>query len=270
MVSRFVYGTRPNVPDYMTRGGRTNRLVTDHLGSVRLVVNAGTGEVAQRIDYDAFGRVTLDTSPGFQPFGFAGGMTDTHTALVRFGARDYDPSQGRWTSKDPIGLAGQSANLYGYVRNDPVNLVDPSGLLFWDALDVGFFLWSLSDFINCPGWGTGAGLAMDAAGLLPIIPAVGALRRLDDAGRVSSDYIDITRKGSVPNRATDVPRGEFEDNLLQNGWDRSVSKDGKVTIFEKDGARYTVRDTSRSTGGPSVEYFKPGSSSADLKIRLPR
>jgi len=42
--------------------------------------------------------------------------------LVRFGARDYDPSVGRWTSKDPILFDGGQANLYVYVNNDPVNL----------------------------------------------------------------------------------------------------------------------------------------------------
>ena len=49
------------------------------------------------------------------------------TQLVRFGARDYDPETGRWTSKDPIGFAGGDTNLYGYVLNDPVNFVDPQG-----------------------------------------------------------------------------------------------------------------------------------------------
>ena len=46
LVSRFVYGSRGNVPDYLVRGGAVYRLVTDHLGSVRLVVNAATGAVA--------------------------------------------------------------------------------------------------------------------------------------------------------------------------------------------------------------------------------
>jgi uncharacterized protein RhaS with RHS repeats len=46
---------------------------------------------------------------------------------VRFGARDYDPEIGRWTAKDPILFDGGDTNLYGYVVNDPVNLVDPSG-----------------------------------------------------------------------------------------------------------------------------------------------
>src|SRR5690606_23953814 len=57
VVSRFVYGSRPHVPDYMVKGGVTYRFVTDHLGGVRLVVNVSTGAVAQRIDYDAYGRV---------------------------------------------------------------------------------------------------------------------------------------------------------------------------------------------------------------------
>ncbi len=41
----------------------------------------------------------------------------------------YDPSIGRWTSKDPILFNGGDTNLYGYALNDPVNFVDPSGLL---------------------------------------------------------------------------------------------------------------------------------------------
>ena len=128
VVSRFIYGTRINVPDYMVRAGTTYRLLTDHLGSVRLIVDTAAGDVAQRLDYDEFGQITLDTNPGFQPFGFAGGLYDQHTKLTRFGARDYDAFSGRWTKKDPIRFAGADPNLYGYVFYDPVNAIDPSGL----------------------------------------------------------------------------------------------------------------------------------------------
>lgn len=128
LVSRFVYATRINVPDYMVKNGVTYRLLLDHLGSPRLVVNTATGQVAQRMDYDAFGRVLTDTNPGFQPFGFAGGLYDTDTGLVRFGARDYDAEIGRWTAKDPIGFSNQTSNLYNYGDDDPINLVDPWGL----------------------------------------------------------------------------------------------------------------------------------------------
>jgi hypothetical protein len=49
------------------------------------------------------------------------------TNLVRFGVRDYDGAIGRWLSKDPISFAGGDSNLYGYIEQDPINLVDPSG-----------------------------------------------------------------------------------------------------------------------------------------------
>ncbi len=61
------------------------------------------------------------------PFGFAGGLFDAGTGLVRFGARDYDPVVGRWTAKDPIRWGGQQVNFYLYAGNDPVNWIDPTG-----------------------------------------------------------------------------------------------------------------------------------------------
>jgi len=133
VVSRFIYATWDNVPDYMVQGGVTYRLLTDHLGSVRLVVNAATGAVAQRLDYDAFGRVLTDTNPGFQPFGFAGGLYDPATRLVRFGARDYDAETGTWLARDPLLFEAGQTNLYSYVDNDPVNGRDPRGQDAWDA-----------------------------------------------------------------------------------------------------------------------------------------
>jgi RHS repeat-associated protein len=130
IVARFVYGTLEQAPDFMERGGNTYRFVTDHLGSIRLVVNVDTGAVAQRLDYGPWGVVTQDSNPGFQPFGYAGGLYDPDTGLVRFGVRDYDGRAGRWTTKDPIGFAGGDTNVYGYVAGDPINLVDPTGLAF--------------------------------------------------------------------------------------------------------------------------------------------
>jgi RHS repeat-associated protein len=129
LVSRFVYGAGAYVPDYMIRAGVTYRIITDHLGSVRLVVNVGAGTVVQRIDYDEFGRVLANTNPDFQPFGYAGGLYDSQTGLVRFGARDYDAASGRWTAKDPILFKGGDPNLYAYVGNDPINFADPQGKL---------------------------------------------------------------------------------------------------------------------------------------------
>jgi RHS repeat-associated protein len=121
----------------MENGGITYRIVKDHQGSPRLVIIADTGAVAQQIDYDEFGNVVTDTNPGFQPFGFAGGLYDRHTGLIRFGARDYNAEVGRWTAKDPIRFAGGQANLYGYLLNDPINWIDPSGLWGFGAIATG-------------------------------------------------------------------------------------------------------------------------------------
>ncbi len=126
VVSRFVYATHANVPDYLVKGGVTYRIVTDYLGSPRLVVNTADGSVVQRMDYDEWGNVVGDTNPGFQPFGFAGGLYDRDTGLVRFGARDYDSSIGRWSSKDVVLFDG-GLNTFGYAIMDPVNGKDISG-----------------------------------------------------------------------------------------------------------------------------------------------
>jgi RHS repeat-associated protein len=119
----------------MIRDAVTYRIVSDHLGSPKLVINTANGAVIQRLDYDEFGRVLNDTNPGFQPFGFAGGLYDPETGLVRFGARDYSAETGRWLSKDPIKFQGDGLNFYGYSLNDPINLHDINGL--WAHVAVG-------------------------------------------------------------------------------------------------------------------------------------
>jgi RHS repeat-associated protein len=109
------------------KGANTYEIVADHLGTARLVIDRATGSVVQRLDVDEFGQVMSDSNPGFQTFGFAGGIYDVDTGLVRFGARDYDPVVGRWTAKDPIRFGGRQANLFTYAGNDPINNLDTTG-----------------------------------------------------------------------------------------------------------------------------------------------
>jgi len=128
LVSRFVYGSKSNVPEYMVRGGVTYRVLSDHLGSPRALVNVASGAVAWRADFDAWGNRTLIAGAAdFLPFGFAGGMLDADTGLTRFGARDYDPVVGRWTARDPIRFVAFETSAYQFVHADPVNLIDRAG-----------------------------------------------------------------------------------------------------------------------------------------------
>ena len=113
----------------MVKAGHTYRLLTDHLGSVGYVVNIDTGEVSQALEYDEWGKLLRDSNPGYQPFGYAGGLYDPDTGLVRFGMRDYDPREGRWLTKDPIGLQG-GYNVYSYVEGNPISRIDPLGLQY--------------------------------------------------------------------------------------------------------------------------------------------
>jgi len=170
VTARFVYADKPNVPAYMIKGGDTYRIISDHLGSPRLVVDVDTGDVAQRLEYDVWGNITEDTNPGFQPFGFAGGIYDQHTQLIRFGVRDYDPETGRWTAKDPIRFE-DGPNLYGYVKSNPVSLFDPQGLAsvsydfskgYGFGVTVGIDNNTGKPFISLRGQlGQGAGIAFD-------------------------------------------------------------------------------------------------------------
>ena len=123
---RFEY-TLGHAPTSFTEDGEAYYLLIDHLGSPRVVTDSA-GQVVKAIEYDAYGNVISDSNPAITlPFGFAGGLKDVDTGLVRFGYRDYDPRTGRWSARDPIGFAGGDTNLYGYVSNDPLGFIDPTG-----------------------------------------------------------------------------------------------------------------------------------------------
>ena len=149
-----MYGTKVNCPYYIIKGDSTYKVISDHLGSVRLVVNSVSGNVVQQIEYDEYGRVLSQTGSFEQPFGFAGGLTEVETGLVRFGARDYDSEVGRWAAKDPILFGGGVSNLYEYCGNDPVNKIDPSGLQ-----DI--YVFGEIDVVGITGGEGGLGIVID-------------------------------------------------------------------------------------------------------------
>jgi RHS repeat-associated protein len=126
-VSQFVYGSTTGAPDYVRRGNQTYRVVTDHLGSPKYVVNvANAGDAPFSVSYTSFGQVS-GTGLDWMPFGFTGGIFDADTGLLRLGARDYDPVLGRWVNKDPVRFESGQVNHYVYVANDPLNAIDPEG-----------------------------------------------------------------------------------------------------------------------------------------------
>ena len=110
------------------RNGARFFVGTDQVGSPRVVTNA-SGVVQTVRSYDAYGNLVSESAPAFDlPIGYAGGLDDRVTGLVRFGYRDLDTASGRWTARDPALYDGGQANLYTYVGGDPVSHHDPLGL----------------------------------------------------------------------------------------------------------------------------------------------
>lgn len=95
---------------------------------MHFVVESDDGTIMQQLHRGGCGNALSETTPDFEPFCFAGCFFDMNTKLCHFGAREYDPSVGRFLSKDPILFAGGDTNLYGYPLQDPINNTDPTGL----------------------------------------------------------------------------------------------------------------------------------------------
>jgi RHS repeat-associated protein len=108
----------------------------DHLDSIRELTDS-TGSIRARYSYDPFGRPTYLSGDLDTDFGFAGMLYPAELSLNITRFRAYDPNIGRWLSRDPLQDAEQKQgpNLYSYVSNNPVNLIDSSGLQGTDIWD---------------------------------------------------------------------------------------------------------------------------------------
>jgi RHS repeat-associated protein len=129
LVMRYVNGD--NVDQVWARissGGTAAWYWEDRLGSVRFMTD-NSGVVQDQITYDGFGNVTTQTYATFSDQHlFAGGEWDSASQFSAHGVRFENLPDGRFTGPDPDGFAAGQDNLDEYVRNNPTNAVDPSGL----------------------------------------------------------------------------------------------------------------------------------------------
>ena len=105
----------------------------DGLGSITTITDT-SGNVVQTYVYDTFGKIVQQTGSVENVYTYTGREWDAEAGLYYYRARYYDPTLGRFINGDPIGFAGGDVNFYVYVQNNPVNFVDPFGLITPDRI----------------------------------------------------------------------------------------------------------------------------------------
>jgi RHS repeat-associated protein len=202
-------------PGISERRGSTSTFV--HGGLKNLDAQTSSSEVvtAERV-YDAFGNVVGSSGTWNGPFGYAGGFgyqEDADSGLKLLGHRYYDPSTGRFLTRDP---AKDGRNWYGYGggRNSPVSLTDPDGrtpkLLL--AIPIVMGIWDIYDFIRDPS-------LVNGIGLLPGPHKVGKWGQRIGKGM----------RKLFPEEVLKV------DNKKPNGWIQSPADQGGGTKFRDPG-----------------------------------
>ncbi len=130
--------------------------VTDHLGSVRAVVDGISGEVIETNDYYPFGsRWNTSASLTDQTNRFRYNSKEEQfrfgTPYIDYGARQYDPILGRWFAQDPLSESSYSISSYTFCNNNPIYNIDCNGLFPYK------YDWNSGNYVNTDGqtvsWG---------------------------------------------------------------------------------------------------------------------
>lgn len=269
----------------------------DHLGTPRLITDvAGTKKAFHA--YYPFGQEATVVNQDAERMKFTGHERDLGDPASDADDLDYmharfcSPVTGRFLSVDPgkdwRRALPQSWNGYTYVRGNPLRNIDSNGKVvetLWDLASIGIGAVSLVKNIRA---GNYTSAALDAGGILvdglaaatPFVPGGAgaaikasrivnkvdnALDKTKAAAKTASKYDDATKGRSVANVATDMNTVDFAKNLEAAGFQKSLSKDGSVAIYQKGDSRYVIREKSTS-GQPTADFYQ--GTELRIKIRL--
>jgi RHS repeat-associated protein len=199
------------------------------VGSTIAMTDSGQ-TVVNKYSYDPFGNVAANSVENVpQPFKFVGqyGVMTEPNGFYYMRARYYDPEVGRFISEDPIGFEGGDVNLYVYASNNPILLIDPSGLIEVPGYEQ--LLKNTRDYFGVATWGTAL------SGLEPAALVFGAVALGSEALRVGfyskTPVIDTaTMVAKVATKMNDPSLNKFKDKALELSVDYLKSSNNKYNI----------------------------------------
>jgi RHS repeat-associated protein len=149
LIARYTHGLGTDEPIIMDRNSQSYFCHVDALGSITALTD-NSGNIVQTYLYDSFGQIVEQTGTIQQPYSYTGREFDVESDLYYYRARYYNAKAGRFAIVDPILFpmlsynsfvwhlpslvsSPQSLHSYVYVKNNPVNFVDPTGLKWWSV-----------------------------------------------------------------------------------------------------------------------------------------
>jgi RHS repeat-associated protein len=177
--ANYTFGPGIDEPLMMNQTGTNYYYLKDGIWSVTAIADS-MANIVHEYKYSIFGRITEEAGDSIEnQFTYTSRELDRETGLMFYRARYYDPYNGRFLGEDPTGIEGKDFNLYRYVKNNPVNLTDPTGLESSCGDDAN----CVSGCINRCVAASGGNIALGVMGVSA--PTASYIPKMGRAGRIA-------------------------------------------------------------------------------------